>query len=1191
MPEQPYLSIVVTARNDDHGGHLLERMQAFMDALFAQSARAEMPCELIIVEWNPPVDRPRLAQVLNWPAGHARMTVRIIEVPPALHQTYRHAASLPLYQMIAKNVGIRRARGRFVLATNIDIILSQELFDHLAAMDLDPDRMYRVDRHDVAGDFPWQAPLPQMLAFCREHIIRLNERAGTLSHLTGEYNWVYPPRDDAFYRHHAVRAPLHTNTCGDFTLLGREHWFDLKGYAEFDAYSFHIDSILCFQAHFGGAPELLLSPPLVAYHIEHDAGYGPEKSKEGALRSSLAQRGIPIISNTQFDNLAAKMTEDEKPYLFNDDSWGLEGRDLPEHQPLRAAWDRAPAHGAKASRSSAEECYLSLVAAGRNDDHGGDFLARSQSCLDVLAAQCQKHQLSAELILVDWNTPAGKPPLGRALQTPPPGHPLQVRFIEVPPDLHQSMGNHHKIPFFQMAAKNVGLRRARGRFALAFNMDLVLSDELVAFLARQELDPDVSYRVDRYDLSQRLLPPGLNLDQLMRFCQEHVARVHRKEQRPLHTNACGDFTLLSLRRWLQIGGYPELPYYSLYTDAVLLYMAHVLGVREQVLADPHRVYHLEHGKSWSVEPQVAQSMPTLDFQRDMVPWYQRMLSLGRPLNPNGKDWGLAGHELSETEPVSAGAKEAPVPRKGKKKQKKAKRAGQAARPQAAPQVVARPAQPAKPRPFTIFAVPKPMAGPMAVIQRNAIQSWLHLDPQPEVILLGDDKGVAQLARELGLIHVPHLERNEQGTPLVSDIFAQAQARASHGVLAYVNADIILTSDFTPALAQVEAKFERFLLIGQRWDLDLERPINFGAAQWEDALRESVGQMGSLHEVTGIDYFVFTKGLYEEIPPFALGRVAWDNWLVWKPLEDGHAVVDATEVILAVHQNHDYGHVEGGKTEVWHGPEARANRELAGSRVLIGVTSSATWELTRLGFMPKPRPTAKPSAEQIGSLAVAEGNQGLKLLEEGRLKEALERLDAADRMCVGFAMPGLQFTRAKVLLGLERQKQAVAALEKELSWHPQHQEARNLLALLQGQDAAQDAASLGEGARRKEEASRLGMTLFSQGRLEEAKDAFLALLKEEPDNPQAHNNLALIHWQQGLREQAVEELAKLARRAPHYRDAAWNLGQLLAMLGRAQEAKQVYREFVSRHPEETEMVQVLSGKVAKPEPPRPQGAAS
>src|SRR5581483_11267587 len=149
MPQVPYLSLVATARNDNHGGRLLERMQVFEDAWINQAKRHNLSSELILVEWNPPADKPRLADALRWPKDSGPCEIRIIEVPAEIHQRYHHAAALPLYQMIAKNAGIRRARGEFILATNIDVVLSDELVAYLAQRKLEEWRLYRMDRTDA----------------------------------------------------------------------------------------------------------------------------------------------------------------------------------------------------------------------------------------------------------------------------------------------------------------------------------------------------------------------------------------------------------------------------------------------------------------------------------------------------------------------------------------------------------------------------------------------------------------------------------------------------------------------------------------------------------------------------------------------------------------------------------------------------------------------------------------------------------------------------------------------------------------------------------------------------------------------------------------------------------------------------------------------------------------------------------
>ena len=182
MSDNPiYLSLVVTARNDDHGGSLLNRMQAFVNAWIGQCRRHGLAAELLVVDWNPPADRCSLVDALRWPENTAPCEVRFIQVPPEVHQRYRHAVDLPLYQMIAKNVGIRRARGRYILAANIDILFSDELVQFLAERRLQPGRMYRIDRHDVMSDVPVEGPVDEQLAYCKSHLIRINAREGTFS--------------------------------------------------------------------------------------------------------------------------------------------------------------------------------------------------------------------------------------------------------------------------------------------------------------------------------------------------------------------------------------------------------------------------------------------------------------------------------------------------------------------------------------------------------------------------------------------------------------------------------------------------------------------------------------------------------------------------------------------------------------------------------------------------------------------------------------------------------------------------------------------------------------------------------------------------------------------------------------------------------------------------------------------------
>ena len=175
---EPYLSVVVTTRNDDHGGDPLKRLQAFVNSFDEQCRRTGLDAEVIVVEWNPPAERPRVRSLLRLP-DPPFCTYRFIDVPAEIHDRLRYADVLPLFQMIAKNAGIRRARGTFVLATNIDIIFSTELIDFMASRGLRPGCLYRVDRRDIQPDVPVFAPLEEQMAYCASHQLRTHTRWGS----------------------------------------------------------------------------------------------------------------------------------------------------------------------------------------------------------------------------------------------------------------------------------------------------------------------------------------------------------------------------------------------------------------------------------------------------------------------------------------------------------------------------------------------------------------------------------------------------------------------------------------------------------------------------------------------------------------------------------------------------------------------------------------------------------------------------------------------------------------------------------------------------------------------------------------------------------------------------------------------------------------------------------------------------
>ncbi|WP_277057361.1 glycosyltransferase [Trichlorobacter lovleyi] len=308
--------------------------------------------------------------------------------------------------------------------------------------------------------------------------------------------------------------------------------------------------------------------------------------------------------------------------------------------------------------------------------------------------------------------------------------------------------------------------------------------------------------------------------------------------------------------------------------------------------------------------------------------------------------------------------------------------------------------------ISFFAMPKPFKGLIGTIQRNAIRSWLGLSERPEIILLGSEDGVAETAREFGLRHLPQVACNEFGTPLVDAMFHLAQQEATGTLLVYLNADIILGDDFTAALRLAEQQ-QAFLMIGRRWDsyvweeLDLENPVI------RKTLQCSVREAGLLHGASGIDYFAFRKGLYDRIPPFAIGRTAWDNWLVWYAGQRRAVVIDATRATMVIHQDHDYNHTAGGAAGAWTGSEAQRNQQLAGSGIRTIADADYAIEEGRLLPANIASPITDPTPLEQARLKLSQAKDAYA---HGLYKEALGLLE---HMEINFnvQLPGVEQLRA------------------------------------------------------------------------------------------------------------------------------------------------------------------------------------
>lgn len=783
---------MVTARNDDHGGNLLDRMQAFVNGWIGHARRYRIPSELIVVEWNPPPDRPRLAEVLHWPQELGPCRVRFIEVPHEIHQRFAHAQALPLYQMIAKNVGIRRARGRFVLATNIDILFSSELAAFIAERHLEPGHMYRIDRHDVMNQVPVDAPVEDQLEYCRTHLIRVNVREGTYN-VSREGHPILSPGDIASI---------------DSGLLFGKGWLPVERYKEQEPFRWA-----------GQDSELLLDqPPKSVSGLLLDLEPGPGTGnapldlevvaedfqvlahvtvdRRSRLRLPIAgpvparlwfrvhQAGLPTDRDPRIMNFRAFRVEWERGSRSRPGSEAATLRPIGKRNLVVAGWlalqhviDRLAKGGrlvrltvpvsprmrrilksyvewrgfAGMARNAVKYCRrrMAFQASARPgddifppdaglapgagwlmlDDYRGESFRIAREGAEVIigasapASGETSGEVSGELGFQVEPWPVTRPldlvlldstgkTIGqqrvtgldfvrfRITRTPGQTQVLRLGVRDTGPSLDASVAE-VKVYWCGWTSRRADHRAAAlSQPALSqpwgagwrwdpANSSMIASGsaELVVQAPGPEAGPlFIDLETSSPAAFQVRNPSGKvlgsfnatgraiqRLDLGLEPGRTHVLKLNSSGQfraygcdwteKPgqtlpgfIHTNACGDFTLMAFEHWFDLRGYPEFDLFSMNLDSVLCVAAHHGGATEQMLAEPMRIYHIEHGtgSGWTPEGQAqlferiaAKGLSFVDNE-DVLAWAVQMNRLKAPMIFNHENWGLVEFDLKET---------------------------------------------------------------------------------------------------------------------------------------------------------------------------------------------------------------------------------------------------------------------------------------------------------------------------------------------------------------------------------------------------------------------------------------------------------------------------------------------------------------------------------------------------------------
>ena len=350
-----YLSIVAASRNDNHGNNLDLRTNLFIKSLAENCKRYKIKSELILVEWNQIPNTKTLSDRLDI-VSNEYFILKVITVSKDYHLSFPNSDKLEFFQMIAKNVGIRRASGEFILATNIDVIINQKLYEFISKKKLEKKTIYRCDRHCINYNYSGNIEdthLNQFTNFIDRKYYSLDvktkvkyyvyssvfrqiktflqsifkKKEKTLIERITIKNLLSILKKIIFYlkNYKIFQKKIFTNACGDFTLLDKDSWIDLKGYCELPIYSWHLDSLFLWEARFKRYKFYDFDDKSYIYHMNHQiSGVISEKKN---LFETLDNKKIPYLSNDEFLDLAMKLSKNPD-FLKTNEFWGLHNINL-----------------------------------------------------------------------------------------------------------------------------------------------------------------------------------------------------------------------------------------------------------------------------------------------------------------------------------------------------------------------------------------------------------------------------------------------------------------------------------------------------------------------------------------------------------------------------------------------------------------------------------------------------------------------------------------------------------------------------------------------------------------------------------------------------------------------------------------------------------------------------------------------
>ena len=246
------VSAVIVSRNDNYGGHLNER------ATYCFNSAIDTYDEVIYVDWNSNSTSLLydIKDNINFKGNFKHFVI-----PPyvALQLTNFDQHAQVCCEVLARNIGLRRAEGDWLVSTNIDIIHPKRDELENTLDQVDQNTFYTISRRGT----DWE----QIKKFHNGEI-KFNEWRSLREYLINN-------SEERHFEETTVNGDDYSiiNCCGDFQIAPRHVWESIRGMEEELIYSLYADTNVQKKSVMHGFGLKALYTPAL-FHINHGKGGG-----------------------------------------------------------------------------------------------------------------------------------------------------------------------------------------------------------------------------------------------------------------------------------------------------------------------------------------------------------------------------------------------------------------------------------------------------------------------------------------------------------------------------------------------------------------------------------------------------------------------------------------------------------------------------------------------------------------------------------------------------------------------------------------------------------------------------------------------------------------------------------------------------------------------------------------------------